>query len=57
MAQEGKGMSGARGGGGADDAARNGKQFVCCAHRGCGKDGKKRCGGCKQVSVHGLHRP
>jgi hypothetical protein len=33
------------------DAARSGKQFVCCARRGCGKDGNKRCGGCKQVNT------
>jgi len=49
MVQEGE-MSGGRGGG-AGDAAHSGKQFVCCARRGCGKDGKKRCGGCKQVST------
>jgi endonuclease I len=44
-------MSSGRGAGGAGDAARSGKQFVCCARRGCGKDGKKRCGGCKQVNT------
>jgi hypothetical protein len=44
-------MSGGGGGGGAGDAARSGKRFVCCARRGCGKDGRKRCGGCKQVST------
>jgi hypothetical protein len=53
MAQQGEG-SGARGGGGAGDATRSGNEFVCCARRGCGKDGEKRCGGCKQVT-QGLH--
>jgi len=51
MAQEGE-RSGAGGAcGGAGDAACSGEQFVCCARRGCGKDGKKRCGGCKQVNT------
>jgi hypothetical protein len=49
MAQQGE-VSGARGGGGAGDATRSGNKFVCCARRGCGKDGEKRCGGCKQVT-------
>jgi hypothetical protein len=35
-----------RSGGGGD-----GKQRVCCARRGCGEDGQKRCGGCKQVGA------
>jgi hypothetical protein len=51
MAQEGE-RSGAGGAcGGAGDAACSGEQFVRCARRGCGKDGKKRCGGCKQVNT------
>jgi hypothetical protein len=44
-------MSGAHGGGGARDAARSGQQFVCCARRGCRKEGKKRCGACNQVNM------
>jgi hypothetical protein len=42
----GAGASGgdAAGGGG-------GKRRVCCARSGCGEDGQKRCGGCKQVGA------
>jgi hypothetical protein len=35
-----------------DDAA---SQSVCCARGGCGKDGAKRCGACKQVGVQASH--
>jgi hypothetical protein len=51
MPRGNKDDGGGGGGGGGGDAASGGEHHVCCARRGCEREGKKRCGGCKQVKL------
>ena len=53
MPRGNKDDGGGGGGGGGGDAASGGEHHVCCSRRGCEKEGKKRCGGCKQVKKTG----